>query len=148
MITSSKLPPLGEGENVKFHPENAFAKTQTQSIQFYSEDLFHTSQVTQDWVKPVSQMQWVWQITTYCHQILQHPTISTYHIQIAETMLSKVFVKEALAQENTPWDNIICVSCVRVSVHVCVYLPFWVNYLYIYPFFLYHVSVIKWEKLP
>lgn len=48
MIASSKLLSLGEGKNVKFHFEKTFAKTQTQSIQFYSEDLFHTSQATQD----------------------------------------------------------------------------------------------------
>lgn len=48
MITSSKLPPTGEGNSVKFYSEKTFAKTQTQSVQFYSEGLFHSSQATQD----------------------------------------------------------------------------------------------------
>lgn len=48
MITNNKLPPPGEGKSVKFYSEKTLAKTQTQSIQFYSEDLFHGSQATQD----------------------------------------------------------------------------------------------------
>lgn len=95
----------------------------------------------------------------YCHPILQHSTISKYCIQMADTILSKIFVKEALAQENTWWYNIVCElvsewvsECVCMRVWVCVcgggWFPFGWFYLDSYTFpSLYHINVIKGENI-
>lgn len=139
MVTSSKLPLLGEGKMSNFILKRLLQKHRHSQFSFILKIYFI----------PVKQLRINSNLSPRCNDCEELELTVIWFCNISPTLnivyrwqkqyYPKTCVQEASAQENTCWCNIVRV-CVCVIfflvIHLCVYTS---------PF-LYDMNVIKWEK--